>query len=215
MKKLSILFAAFLLLAVNLTAVAQDEEEEKDFMEMNLYGGLGIPAGGISSWQDTLGAKTGFGFGLDLGYFLKPNMVIGLNIVYSQFGIDAEDEAAELHHRLYNPNFYLKYYFQGESNFEPYIKAHVGVENPKFTTFVGNFAGNRYREKTYDPALAFGFGAGVFYYTADFSGLFLEVNYHHALTEDSKAEYGGEEYLFGENLGLVDVHAGVRILIGS
>ena len=215
MKKLSVLCAAFLLLAVNLTALAQDEEEEKDFMEMNFYGGLGIPAGGISDWHDTLGAKTGFSMGIDLGYFLKPNLVIGVNMVYSQFSIDAEDEASELHHRLYNPNAYIKYYFQGESNLEPYIKAHIGLENPKFTTFVGNFAGNRYREKTYDPSLAFGFGAGVFYYTADFSGLFLEVNYHHALTEDSKAEYGGQEYTFGENLGIVDIHAGVRILIGS
>jgi opacity protein-like surface antigen len=215
MKKVTLLCVVFLLFAFNYTALAQDEVEEKDLLEANFYGGMGIPAGGIGDWHDSLGAKTGFSMGAEIGYYVKPNITLGLSFAYTQFGIDAKDDADKLHHRLYTPSIYAKYYFETNSNFLPYVKVHMGVENPKFTTFVGNLGGDRYREKSYDPSFAYGIGAGVFYYTADFSGIFLELNYHRAATKDSEAEYGGQKVKFGENLGLLDIHAGVRILVSG
>ena len=207
------LVLVFLLLC-SLSVVAQDyEEEERDILEVSLFGGVGIPSGGISDWSDSLGAKTGWAVGVDFGYFLKSNLVLGLNFTYVQFEIDADNEANQLNHRLYNPSLYLKYYFFGEGNFAPYLKAHVGVDNAKFATFVPD--PGRYRELSYDPSFAFGGGAGVFYYTSDYSGLFLEVNYHQGLTDGAQKDYEGRTYDFGENIGLIDIHAGISVFFGS
>jgi len=213
MRKFGILLAALLLLSA-LSVSAQEEEEERDVLEMNFGVGVGIPGSGISDWMDTLGAKTGWSLGMDIGYFLSPKMVLGFNFTYYQFTIDGNDQTANLHHRFYSPSAYLKYYFEGESNLVPYLKLHAGVENPKFTTWVsdGTF---RYREKSYDPTFAFGIGAGAFYYTSDYSGLFIEANYHQAITKNTTATFGGNTYDFGTNAGLIDIHAGVRILISK
>ena len=215
MRKLSILLVVFLLLTVCSAVMAQDEDEEKDILEVCLIGGLAVPSGGISDFGDSLGAKTGWKIGLDLGYFLKSNVVIGFNFGYSRFGIDADDDASTMHHHLYNPNVYAKYLFEGESNLVPYVRAHFGLENPKFATFVEHEAGNRYREKSYDPSIAYGIGAGLFYYTADYSGLYLEAVYHAAQTKSSTTSYGGKDYEFGESLGVINIQAGVRVLVGS
>lgn len=213
---LAMLTLVFLLL-FSLTAVAQDyEEEERDILEFSVFGGGAIPGSTISDWMDTLGAKTGFDLGFDFGYFLKSNLVLGLNFTYSQFSIDADNEAKSLHHRLYNPAVYLKYYFFGDnSDFAPYLKGHVGVDNPKFTTFIGNVGLPRYRELSYSPAFAFGGGAGLLYYTSYYSGLFVEVNYHRALSKDVTKTYEGMEYKFGENISLIDVHAGIVVFFGG
>lgn len=210
-----IFLVALLTFAFNLSASAQDGEEfEKDVLEVNFFGGLGIPTGEITDWSGSLGAKSGFDAGIDIGYFATAQLVVGFNFTFSQFSIDAQDEASGLKHRLYNPNLYVKYYLDLESDWSPYAKAHVGVENPKFTTFVTNPVHDRYRQVSYDPAVAFGLGAGLFYYTSDYSGLFLEVNYHYAATSDAEAAYEGNTYTFDDNLSAIDIHAGIRILIG-
>lgn len=215
MKKSFIILSALLLIVLNFSAWAQ-EEVARDVLELNFYGGLGIPTGDFSNWHDSLGGKTGYIVGIDVGYFVTPQLVAGINFKYSQYSIDNSptDKAADgLNHRLYNPNLYLKYYFPSQSNWSPYIKAHVGIENPKFTTFVINPNGNRYRQESYDPAFAIGGGAGLFYYTSDYSGIFLETNYHYASTSDVTADYLGRTYKFDGNISVVDIHAGVRILI--
>ena len=64
----------FLLLS-SLTAVAQDyeEEEERDLLELCVFGGIAVPGNGLSDWgEDLLAAKGGWDLGLDFGYFLTP-----------------------------------------------------------------------------------------------------------------------------------------------
>ncbi len=208
--------AVFLVVALSGSVFAQDDEDyERDVLEATFYGGLGLPGGDITDWNDTLGAKTGYELGFELGYFATESIVVGINFYFSEFAIDANDVASDMKHRLYNPNLYLKYYFPMESNFSPYVKGHVGLENVKFATFVSNENGDRYRQLSYDPALAFGFGAGLFYYTSDYSGLFLEANYHIASTSDVEANYEGNTYVFGSDVATFDIHAGIRVLIGS
>ena len=216
MKKIAFGMAVLILYIITLPLHAQ--EEERDVVEVGFFGGLGIPSGGLSDWKThhrARGAKTGWDIGLEAGYFLTPRMVIGVNFIYTQFSIDAAGDQTNHNHRLYNPNVYVKYLFEGESNWIPYLKGHVGVENPKFSTFVTTSSANKYRELAYDPALAFGLGAGLFYYTADYSGVFLEINYHHAFTSDTEGRYDTKPYKFEEDVGVIDIHAGVRILIGS
>ncbi len=227
MKKGSILLAVLVLLIVNLTVFAQDEE--RDVVEMGFFGGLGIPGSGLTDWKTgdyEWAAKTGFDVGMEVGYFLRPNLVVGLNFIYTQFPVDTDtqfpnDTSGEMsghQHRLYNPNFYFKFLFEGESNWTPYLKGHVGLENPKFSTFAQDEAGegeSRFRELSYDPAIAFGLGVGLIYYTAYYSGIFIEANYHQAFSKNAKATYQDDPYEFGEDLSMFDIHFGIRILFSS
>ena len=105
--------------------------------------------------------------------------------------------------------------FEGESNWTPYLKGHLGLENAKFSTKVTNPAGGRYREISYDPAIAMGVGAGLIYYTAYYSALFIEFNYHTAMTEKVEATYLDTQYEFGENLTTYDIHAGFRLIFSK
>jgi outer membrane protein W len=215
MRKLA-LITGLLLLTFCSTGFSQDEEE-KDFLEASLFAGLVAPTGGISNWSDSLGAKSGFSAGFDIGYFLTPSIVLGLTFSYAQMPIDAVDEASQLHHRFYNPAVYGKYYFFSESHFAPYFKAQAGVDNAKFTTSVydQNGAQPKYREMSYDPAFAIGGGAGLFYYTSDVSGFYVEANVHHAFSESAKGTYQNNSYEFGESSTFFDLHAGLSLFFGS
>jgi hypothetical protein len=213
MKFWSILLSLILLFAISTSAFAQDDEEERDLLEICFFGGVGSPMGGLGDWHDSLGAKLGWSAGMDFGYFMKPNLVVGVNFQYTQFGIDGPDAVKDASHRLYNPNLYAKYYFSGESDFEPYVKAHVGLENPKFTTSIENDA--RYRAISYDAVLAAGFGIGLFYYRTDYSGLFIEAGYNYADSKDIDRQFSGQTLTFDETIGVLDIHAGVRVLVGS
>jgi len=215
MKKLSVLIAVVFLLTFSLTAIAQDEEEERDLLEISLFGGLGIPGGGIAdAHNDIPGAKPGYNFGLGLGYFVRSNMVLGVDFSISQFAADATDEADGTNHRLFNPNVFLKYYLVGESNWEPYLKGHIGVENVKFTA-QHSTPEKAYHATSYDPSLAFGVGVGLFYYSADYSGLYIEADYHYANTSDAERVYPTETLVFGEDVSVLNLRVGVRLLIGS
>ena len=229
MKTFFILLATVVLLAGSGVMAQQDEgyqDEYRDILEAAIYGGLNMPMGGVSDWTTEtptgpipFAPKTGFSLGGEFGYFATPNIVTGVQFLYSQYAIDSDNEAAsERHHRVFAPAVYLKYYFFGESNFVPYLKAHAGVDFLKFTTSVVNDGEGgefQYRELSYDPAFAFGFGGGLFYYTHDYGGLFLEVNYHTALTDEVEGSFGSPKYVFGENLSYVEVHAGIKVFFGS
>ena len=216
MKKMTMLLMAAILVLSNEVGLAQEDDEERDILEVNFYGGVAIPSGSLSDWNDSLGAKSGFDIGIDIGYFVRTTFVVGFDFVYTQFGVNGSDDANSHSHRLYSPSVYAKYYLGLESDFEPYLKAQVGVENAKFSTAVVHpTAGGRFRELSYDPVLSAGFGVGLFYYTADYSGLFIEANYRWGNTQDVTATYLSQDYTFGETAGLIDLHAGVRLLVGS
>ncbi|MDF1544447.1 MAG: outer membrane beta-barrel protein [bacterium] len=208
------LVVAFLGCLVLATAVSAQEDEVVDVLEVSLIGGLGFPAGGITEWNDDLNADNGFNIGMDIGYFINPSWVVGVNFTYHAFGVD-HPEAGDLHHKVYSPRLYGKYIRTTESSFEPYVKAHIGLDNPKFATDVSNAAGDRYREISYDPALSFGLTAGLFYFTSDYSGLFAEMQYHRALAKDVEAEYEKISYMFEENYSSFDINVGIRVLVGS
>ncbi|MFZ5981835.1 MAG: hypothetical protein ACOYVF_14540 [Candidatus Zixiibacteriota bacterium] len=234
MKKISILLMVFLLLS--LSVVNAQEEEVKDDLEVIVFGGLGLPVGGVTDWHDSLGAGLGWNTGLEVGYFVTPNLVLGLNFTYYELSIDVPSDPTitgsngipgvsfvtlgtspeGLSHRYYNPSLYLKYYFFGESQLVPYVKGHIGIDNAKFTTLIDQEGSvTRYRALSYDPNLAFGFGGGIFYYTSDFSGLFLECNMHYSAGKDAEKEFYNNTYIFDENAMIFDIHAGVSVYFGA
>lgn len=215
-------------MSAGVMAQDDDEESEKDFIEVAIFGGGAMPMGGLSDWtisnettgSDELGAQFGWDLGFDVGHFLTTNLVLGLNVTYAQFGIESDEPAvAAMRHQLIGPAAYLKYYFSGESNLMPYIKGQVGVDIVKFTTRVmdpnldnGSF---EYRELSYRPGLSFSFGGGLFYYTHDYGGLFLEAAYRTALTSGVTSTYEGIDYPFGETAGVIDIHAGIKVFFGT
>jgi outer membrane protein W len=214
MKKTVLLLAAMLLM-VNITVMAQEEEEERDVLEVGFYGGMAFPSSDLSEWQTDLGADNGFSVGVNLGYFVTSSFIVGADLRYTQFGIKDADDISDQRHRFYTPSLYAKYYFSGDSDFEPYLKAHVGLENAKFSTFAVNSSGQRYRELSYGPALSLGAGGGLFYYTSDYSGLYLEADYRFSDTESSTADYESVDYEFGAKSAVISLYFGIRILFGS
>ncbi len=231
MRKTSIVAAAFILLLFSGSLFAQDETEGRDVLEVAMYGGAAIPSGGLSTWTtgEEFGqsierkARTGFNIGLDIGYYLKPNVNLGISLIYSQFdageptGLPIDPALDKQRHRLYNPSLYLKYNFEGESNFVPFLKVRAGLDNPKFSTYVydNNTSQFKFRELSYDPAFAFGASAGLFYYTADFSGIYVEAGYHAGLTKNVKATYQDTEYKFNESTGVIWINFGIKLIVGS
>ncbi|MBI5266457.1 MAG: outer membrane beta-barrel protein [candidate division Zixibacteria bacterium] len=215
MYKSALIVSGILVLMLSSVVSAQDTEE-KDFMEVAVFGGLSNPIGGINKWgSDSLAAKSGWNAGLDVGFFMTPSLVLGLNFAYNQYSIDNPNEPSQMHHRLYNPAIYAKYYFFSESRFAPYIKGQAGFDNPKFATLVLDGAQYKYRELSYKPAFAIGGGGGLFVYTSDASGFFVEANVHHAFSTDVVGTYQSQEYKFGKASTLIDVHAGLAALFGS
>lgn len=218
MKKIILLTFLAVLFTAALASLAGAQEQEgyvKDLMEVSFFGGGGVPSGNIKEFSDSIGAKTGYNFGFDAGFFITKSWVAGLNFTYTALKVDEGVNATGLRHKLYSPNLYLKYYFTNQSNFVPYLKAQGGIAFPKFTTLVANSSGQRYREMSYDAVFSYGAGAGLFFFTTDFSGLFIEGNYYGAASNDTKANYQGTEYSFGSDLNMIDIHAGIRILISG
>jgi len=123
---------------------------------------------------------------------------------------------SDLHHKVYSPNLYLKYFFPLESDLVPYLKVHAGVDFPKLTTYYetgANLEYNGYRELSYGACVAGGFGGGLFYYTSDYGGLFVEANYHQGFSKDLEHSWASES--LGTTIGIIDIHAGIRIVFGS
>lgn len=213
MRKVSIVLAMFLLLIGSATALAQDDEDH-DVLEVSIFGGLAIPTGGITEWNDGLNAAVGTDLGLAIGYFVTPGITAGFNFTFQQFDVD-NAEASSTNHRLYSPMAYAKYIVHTEGNWEPFAKVQIGLENPKFTTRVFNDVQNRFRAISYKPAFAYGISAGLFYYTADYSGLFFEASYHGAISNSIDATYIGQDYIFNKNINTFNLNVGVRLLVGS
>lgn len=193
----------------------QEADEEKDVLEIHLFGGAAVPAGDFATFSDTIGARIGYSVGIEGGYFLTPSWVVGLHFSYYQFGVHRAGDYGDLKHRLFSPRLYVRRIFSMNSNLEPFVKAHIGMENPRLVTHTNNPSGDRFRELSYDAAVSFGLSAGVTYYTADYSGPFVEVGYHSALSKNSEKNYAGEVYKVNGTIGVLDIRFGLRILFGS
>jgi hypothetical protein len=215
MNKLVTIFAVLVALALPLAALAQTDQE-KDVLEVGVSGGLSIPAGGASSFQDSLGGKVGFNVAVDCGYFLTPDLTLGGAIAFHQLGVKQISSIDNnQHNRVYVPTVYLKYHFFGNSNFVPYVKANVGAIFMKYSTLVEDHGNWKFREIGYHPGLAMGLGGGAFYYTSDYSGIFLEANFLEGFTKSVSHEYGGKTYSFGKNVTMLDIRAGIQVFFGS
>lgn len=197
------------------TAAESAEDEGGETLEVRLHSGLSLPLGAIKDWNDSLGAKTALALGTEVGFFIKSNLLFGLAFTYSQFGIDTEGPGKDLNHKLYSPHLYLKRYFFGESDFAPFVKIHAGVDFAKFATIVDDGGTLKYRELSYAPAFGFGANVGLFRYTSDYGGVFVEAGISHVLAKEAAKDYGGMEYKFGEAITVASIQAGIQVFFGG
>lgn len=194
---------------------AQEEEESSDVLEVAISGGLMVPGGGISDFGDSLGAQSGTTISAQIGFFVTPEITVGLDFGYATLGVDnATFESAN--HQYYNAMLYGKYFFFGESKLTPFVKVLGGVHAPKFSTIVRR-EGTLFalREQSYDPALAFGAAVGALFLTSDNGGLFLEAGYQISMSDKVSATFQNIEYPFGQNAGLLTLKAGFNVFFGS
>ncbi len=213
MKRLRILAVVMFVCLLASSAFSQDDgyDWEKDYLEFTLFGAVGVPTSGITDFGPNLNAQTGWSIGGELGYFISYKVTMGLSFQYTRFGVDSDfDGQLTQHHQLFSPTIYAKYSFVGESNWEPYLTARAGLDFPKFSTDIGG----RWRELSYNPVFSMGGSAGLFYFTSDASGLYLEAGYHHGFSESTSGKHQDISYTFGENIEMVDVRLGIRILVG-
>ena len=218
MRKLTALLVILALSAFSTSILAADEPttDEKDVLEVNIFGGLSMPMSDLKNWHDTLGAKTGLNAGLHVGCFLTPNIVLGATFSYNQYGINNSSTLLEKqHHRIYSPAVYVKYHFFGTSSFVPFVEASAGADFVKFSTLVTDEGSLKYRELGYKPAFAFGIAAGVFLYTSDFSGFFVQAGYHGSSTKNAWKDYQNTRYYFGKGTSQFYVNAGIQAMFGG
>lgn len=218
MTKFSRVVAIVTLCLLPVIGWAQDQaatDNEKDALEVSASAGLGLPIGGIKTWSDSLGAKSGVSGNFHIGYFLTSKVVLGATFSYSQFGIDTDDPQETQHHRLYYPAVYVKYHLFGTSDLVPFVEANFGADFVKFSTPVFDHGLPKYRELGYKPGFGAGIAAGMHYYTSDFGGVFIQFGYHQGFTKNLTKLYGGNEYTFGKNLSMFSVTAGIQVFFGS
>ena len=211
MKKAGILYTLIILFVVASISVAQDEERWRNF-EVLLDVGLTSPSGTLADWKDSLGAKTGLNFGFSGAYYFRDAFCAGVYFHYTQLGIDS-DEDYGMNFKMYDVGSYFKYNFGGESLWEPYIKATIGVNSVKFPTWVTP-SQRVLREQSYDPGLSLGGYLGILYYTSEFGGIFLETGFHQDPLKDTEANYRGEIYTIDDNLAYLEIKLGIAAFFG-
>lgn len=210
MKRKGLILTSILILTLSINSHAQDKAEKawRKF-EVTMTGGVSIPVGALKNWYDSVGAKSTFNFGGSGGYFFNDHICLGGYFSYVQFPIDKYD----LNYKLYDVGAYAKYAFTGESNFEPYLKLKAGADFAKFATWVGPNK-TQLHEISYGAGLTMAIYGGALYYTSDYSGIFLEAGYNFAKLKDIGVEYAGEDYKFRDNVGYLDIRAGITVFFG-
>ena len=212
MKKIKLLFALASILLLATSVMAQEEEKEAKWrnFEVSINTGLTQPGDFLSHWQDTLGAKLGFNLAVSGGYYFNNSFCTGLYFSYTQMNIKGDWSRI---FRMYDFGSYAKYALVGESNFEPYGKLSVGINAPKYPTWIPPEARNHLREQSYTPGMSAALYAGLLYYTSDNGGIFFEAGYHNDFLKDARSDYANTA--IGENVKYFEFRIGVTVFYGG
>lgn len=162
---------------------------------------------------DSLNAKGSFGGEIGLGYYWKPNVIIGLYFC----GRNMTTEELDLRHRAYDVGLYGKYLFKdiSETSLSPYVKVNAGMNISKLATKVeAEGGGVAFRELSFDPTFQGGVALGVHKKTNSNGGLYFEVGYQMDMMDGVTGEFRGTDYEFTDNNGFLMIKLGVLFNIG-
>jgi opacity protein-like surface antigen len=200
---------------------------------INSQGGFGFPMGDFadkgsfstsfsdsmmgSSMKEKGSAKSGFGFGFNLEYFVTDNVAIGGNFTYQKFGMEtghmerefiSEDEELFMNgktnfdgeHKITCFGVYGKYLFSASPRVSPYLRFGLGMG--KMTSKLdlsGSYEYDYYNEhyeysfngtgeRESDTKLYFELGGGILFHLSEKVGITGELLYTHLATDGSDGD---------------------------
>lgn len=201
--------AAVVALSVSPTRAGVDEDA---IFEMSIGGGFAIPVGDFNDYWDTLGARTGLELDFSGGYFLTPNLSIGVAFEYAQFSIDNPNNPQ--HYRLYTFGGYGKYFSGLDSRVSPYLRVQGGVTIPNFSSPLVMTPGAAFRESQFDVAFDGLIGVGARISTSDKGGIFFEAAYRFTPLAGATSSFGNEPLTLPGDVSHIQLTAGIGFDFG-
>jgi Outer membrane protein beta-barrel domain len=185
---------------------SQAEVDEDAIFEVSLGAGMAIPTGEFSNFWDTLGAKSGFELDLSGGYFVTPNISIGVAFELAQFSIDNPNNPQ--HYRLYTLGAYGKYFAALDSRVSPYVRVQGGITIPNFSAPLADNPGKAYHESQFDPSFDGLIGLGARISTSENGGIFLEAAYRFTRVSGATAVFEGETLTLPNDISHIQLTIG-------
>jgi len=194
------------------TPTAQAGVNEDAIFEVSLGGGLAIPVSDFSNYWDTLGAKNGFDLDFSGGYFLTPNLSLGLAVEYGQFSVDNALNPQK--YRLYTLGAYGKYFTGLDSKVSPYLRVQGGLTIPNFSAPLEQTPGEAFRESEFSAGFDGLIGLGARISTSDWGGIFLEAAYRYTKASGNTSSFGNERLVLPADVTHIQLTAGIGFDFG-
>ena len=202
MKRLTVfvLVSIFFVLSSNGFAI-----ELKGKFALSGIGNLGLPVGDFAD-EDKGAAKSGFGFGANLEYFVSDNFALGGSFSYPRFGTKTEDfeEAiryllyqeygewfnvdADLKQKIVSFGVFGKYLFSPYAQTRPYLKFGMGFGKYSLSGDIEVDGANVDVDGSVDSKLYVNLGSGIQHHLSENAALILEATYTHVFTDESEGE---------------------------
>ncbi len=205
------LLCAGAVVAISVTP-AQAGIDEEALFEVSFGAGFAIPVGGFSDFWDTLGAKTGLEMDISGGYFVTPNLSLGLAFEYSQFSID--NPANPQRYRFYSIGVYGKYFTGLDSKVSPYIRVQGGLTLPNFSAPVTIDPPKIFDEIEFSAKIDALIGIGARISTSSKSGVYFEAAYRYKPIGGSTGNFGSEIIELPSDAPYIHLTAGIGFDFG-
>lgn len=209
-----------LLGAIAVTTLAPSENlqariHDDAAFEVSIGGGPSIPTSDFSSFHaDTLGAKSGYQFGVSVGHFVTDLLSLGVGFNYSESKVVSGATPENLlHYRLYSGGVYAKYHFGYSKKVTPYVRLQANVSAPDFTTPLTT-PGLSYRENSYDLSLGVVASLGARISTFEWGGIFVEAGYRYISTAGKGTSFKQIDYVIPADVSQIEISAGFSFDIG-
>ncbi|UCB52221.1 MAG: outer membrane beta-barrel protein [Candidatus Zixiibacteriota bacterium] len=204
MKKLLASAALCLILTLFASTLASGDGLKGRFAFTGM-GHLGLPLGDFAGEKKGM-ARTGYGFGLNLEYFLSDNLALGGSFSYLAFGSKTDhfeediqlilyqklqrwyEVDADVKQELSNFGVFGKYLISPYSRTCPYAKFGMGLGKYSLTGDARVDGLNAEANASFDSEFYVNIGPGIHYRASDDVAFVFEVTYVQVFTDEAKSE---------------------------
>ena len=190
MKKLLASLALALILTVFASTLASGSGLKGRFAFTGM-GHLGLPLSDFADEKKGM-ARTGYGFGLNLEYFLSDHFTLGGSFSYLTFGSKTGHFEEEVQYILYQelPTFgvFGKYLISPYSRACPYAKLGIGFGKYSLTGDAQVDGWDAEASASFDSKFYVSIGPGIHYRMSDDVALVFEVTYIQVFTDEAESQ---------------------------
>ncbi len=197
--------------ALNVSPVHAGVAEDAIF-EGSIGAGFAIPSGGFSNYYDTLGANTGLELDFSGGYFVTPNLSLGVAFEYAQFSVDNPNNPQ--HYRFYTFGVYGKYFTGLDSKVSPYLRVQGGLTIPNFSAPLTMSPPDTFAETQFEVGFDGLIGVGARISTSSKSGIYLEADYHFKQISGATGNFGDEILTLPGDAAYIQLNMGIGFDFG-